>query len=547
MDRPERILERLARLQAVTAALAAAVTPAEVADVVMGPGVALLGARAGAISVVDGSARLKRLAASRDFPGDTDGLPLEAAAPPADAVRAGRAVWLGSPEERAARYPHLAPAAGVAWAEIALVGRRGPFGAISFAFDAPHPFQVEDRTVAVALADGCAIALERSWLFDSERALRARAEETAALLQDFDQARVLVDQVKDYAIFMLDPHGQVRTWNRGAERIKGYRADEIIGSHFSRFYSEADVRAGKPERELEIAAAEGRCEDEGIRVRKDGSTFRASVILTALRDADGTLRGFTKVTRDVTDRRRIEEERLRLARAEEGVRARDEFLSIASHELRTPIAALGLQTQGLVRLGTRSPDVPLSRVHHRLQTIDRQSSRLAHLVDAMLDVTHITAGRLALRREPLDLTAVVRDAMERWRDALARAHCDLQLHLSSSITGRWDRRRLGQIIDNLLANAVKYGAGRPVEVVAEGDGANARIVVRDEGIGIAPEDQERIFRRFERAVPTWHYGGLGLGLWIVRNLVEAHGGDIRVSSEPGRGSSFDVSLPREGP
>jgi signal transduction histidine kinase len=161
----------------------------------------------------------------------------------------------------------------------------------------------------------------------------------------------------------------------------------------------------------------------------------------------------------------------------------------------------------------------------------------------LLDVTHITAGRLALRPEPLDLSSVVRDALDRWRDDLSRAHCALEVRLVESILGQWDRVRLEQIIDNLVANAVKFGAGSPIEVVAEAEGACAHLVVRDHGIGIAPDDQRRIFERFERAVPRKHYGGLGLGLWIVRNLVEAHGGEISVSSEPGRGSRFEVTLP----
>jgi PAS domain S-box-containing protein len=350
--------------------------------------------------------------------------------------------------------------------------------------------------------------------------------------------------VKDYAIFMLDAHGFVRTWNHGAERIKGYKADEIVGSHFSRFYPEADIRAGKPERELAIAAAEGRYEDEGFRVRKDGSTFWANVVITALRDPDGTLRGFAKVTRDVSERVQAERERVRLARLEEGTRARDEFLGIASHEFKTPITTLQLATEMLLREGARA-NATLATSRPRLRTIHRQARRLGGLVQALIDVTQITAGRLALRREQVDLAGVVSGAMERWREALERAECRLELHLEDSVLGYWDRARLEQVVDNLVANAVKFGAGRPVEVdvSAEPDRSSARIAVRDHGIGISEEDQRRIFERFERAVPTRHYGGFGLGLWIVRNIVQAHGGEITVSSEPGKGSRFEVTLP----
>jgi len=546
-------LRRLAGLQAVTASLSGATTSSDVAAVVLDRGIALLGARAGSISLLAGEDRLERLEA-RGVPDELlrgdESLPLAADVPSAEVVRTGQAIWLESPERLYERYPHLearASAAKVgALAAIALIVRGRPIGALSLVFRAPRRCAPADRTLAIALADACALALERAQLFESERQLLTHAEETASLLQDFDQFRLLVSQVKDYAIFMLDPHGNVRTWNHGAERIKGYRAEEILGSHFSRFYPEEDVRAGKPERELEFAAVEGRYEDEGIRVRKDGSRFRASVSITALRDPAGELRGFAKVTRDVTERRRADDERVRLARAQEATKARDEFLAIVSHELRTPITSLGLQAELLLKMGERSlGDVLVSNAQARFRAIHRQTVRLAHLVRALLDITHITAGRLALHPEPLDLAAVVREAMARWQEDLSRAHCALELRIGESIPGRWDRQRIEQIIDNLVANAMKFGAGKPVEVTLEADGASAHLVVSDHGIGITPEDQRRIFERFERAVPAKHYGGFGLGLWTVRNIVEAHGGEISVSSEPGRGSRFEVTLPRD--
>jgi PAS domain S-box-containing protein len=544
-------LRRLAALQEATAALSGAVTPADVARVVLDHGIALLGARGGAVTLLEGEA-LVRL----EVRGVEDALvraqgqvTLSSALPAAEAARTGRAVWLTSQRKLNARYPGLGELVRRerigALAAAALQARGRTVGTVSFLFDQARRFGPADRQFVAGLADACAIALERAQLFASERELRARAEETAALLQRFDQLRLLVDQVRDYAIFMLDREGVVRTWNRGAERIKGYRAEEIVGSHFSRFYPEADVLAGKPARMLERAAAEGRVEDEGLRVRKDGSLFRADVVITALRDADGELRGFAKVTRDVTERVEAEHERVRLARAEEATRARDQFLAIASHELRTPITALGLQAEALLRLGRRNPEAPIAAFTPRLETLKRQGSRLTHLVQALLDVTQLTAGRLALHRQPVDLAAVVREAMERWRDVLARAGCALDLRVGASLPGRWDRMRLEQVIDNLVANAVKFGAGRPVEVSAGTDGEHVRLEVRDHGIGISPEDQRRIFERFERAVPHTHYGGFGLGLWIVRNIVQAHGGVIRVSSEPGQGSRFEVTLPAQ--
>jgi PAS domain S-box-containing protein len=543
-------VRRLAALQTVTSALCAAVTPSDVADVILEHGIALLGARAGSVSLLDAQDRLERLHA-RGIPDEIlreyDGLPVTSPGPAAEVVRTGQAVWLESHDELKERHPHLAElarGAGVgALASVALVVRGRPIGALSLVFPARRRFARADRAFAISLADACAIALERAQLFESERRLRSRAEEAASLVEDFDPFRLLVDQVKDYAIFMLDPRGNVRTWNRGAERIKGYSADEIVGHHFSRFYPEEDVRAGKPARELAVAAAEGRYEEEGLRVRKDGSTFWANVIITALRDPGGELRGFAKVTRDVTERRRADEERVRLARWQEARKARDEFLAIASHELKTPITALGLQAEILLRMGAASGEVLLSRVLPRLRTMHRQTLRLGRLVRALLDVTQITAGRLALHPEPLDLASVVQDVMDRWREDLSRAHCPLELRLGESIQGSWDRARVEQIVENLMANAVKFGAGKPVEVAAEADGGSAHLVVRDHGIGMAADDQRRIFERFERAVPTKHYGGFGLGLWIVRNIVQAHGGEIHVWSAPGEGSRFEVTLP----
>ncbi len=148
--------------------------------------------------------------------------------------------------------------------------------------------------------------------------------------------------------------------------------------------------------------------------------------------------------------------------------------------------------------------------------------------------------------EPLDLASVVREAMVRWRGDLSRAGCELEVRIAEGVTGTWDRERIEQVIDNLVANAVKFGAGKPVEVVAEAVNGTVHLAIRDHGIGIAPDDQRRIFERFERAVSTWHYGGFGLGLWIARNIVQAHGGEIHVWSEPGQGSRFDVTLPRVG-
>ncbi len=385
---------------------------------------------------------------------------------------------------------------------------------------------------------------------------RDRPAASATTLQASEERlRLLIDAVRDYAIFMLDPEGRVTTWNAGAERLKGYRADEILGEHFSRFYLPEAIAAGKPAQELELAAREGRAEDEGWRLRKDGTRFWANVVITALRDEAGRLVGFAKVTRDVTERKEAEEQRLRLAReqaaraeAEAAVRARDEFLSIASHELKTPLTALQLQAhlllQSLWKGGPTS--LPPEQLIAMLESVERQVKRFVKLIDNLLDVSRIEAGRLELEPEEVDLAEVARGVAARFEAELARSGSSLTLAFEGPVVGHWDRLRVDQVVTNLVSNAVKYGAGRPIDVRVEGDGKTARLVVRDQGIGIAREDQARIFERFERAAPSRQYAGLGMGLYITRQIVEAHGGSIRVASAPGAGSTFTVELPRRG-
>ena len=695
-----------------------------------------------------------------------------------------------------------------------------------------------------------------------------------SLRESEERFRLLVENVRDYAIFMLDPGGRVVSWNRGAARIKGYTAEEIMGRHFSAFYPEEDLRAGKPARELEVAAREGRFEEEGWRKRKDGSLFWASVVLTAVHDEHGRLRGFAKVTRDFTDRRKAEEtarrlevetaarqaaeageaqlraseeryrqqseqlgivlagiaegvtaqdasgrllyandaaarlcgfpdaralldappeqllarfdlfdeagsplswdrlpgrralagerdpdlvvrardritgqefwshirsqaalspegrpylavniwrdvteqrqreqsgrflddaavilgagldlqatmdrlaaltipsladwcaveileggklvpvsvahidpakvalakelrqryptpddaptgapqvartgraelypeipeellarsardpEQLRLARAlglrsamvvplmalgrplgamtlvsaESGrrfepadlafaeelgrraglalenarlyraaldaVKLRDDFLSVAGHELKTPLTALTLQVASLQRAyaADRSP-APAEAVQ-KLTRIASTGARLERLIAELLDVSRITSGRLALERQRHDLVAIAREVVGRFAEQAARDKTPIELIAPATLEGTWDGQRLDQVLTNLLSNALKYGPGRPVRVrVAADEPGRARLSVEDEGIGIPPADQERIFDRFERAIPDRNYGGLGLGLWIARQIVEAHGGQIRVRSAPDRGSTFEVLLP----
>ena len=230
--------------------------------------------------------------------------------------------------------------------------------------------------------------------------------------------------------------------------------------------------------------------------------------------------------------------------AQAAVVARDEFLSIASHELRTPLTALKLALENMRRVAT--PDavakLPPEYVERVLGTAERQGHRLENLVSALLDVSRIHMGRLELEFEEVDLGAVVGESVAQVEDEAAQSGSELRVR-GEPVRGEWDRLRVGQIVTNLLSNAVKYGAGKPIEVAYGASGDRAFVAVRDQGIGIAPGDQRQIFERFERAVSSRNYGGLGLGLYIVRRIVEAHGGTIRVESSPGEGAAFVVDLP----
>ncbi|WP_225409024.1 sensor histidine kinase [Stigmatella hybrida] len=236
---------------------------------------------------------------------------------------------------------------------------------------------------------------------------------------------------------------------------------------------------------------------------------------------------------------------------QDAVRLRDEFLGIASHELKTPLTPLRLRLQMLQRQaeGAQRTGESLSpeRFSEGLDVALRQVRKLADLVDNLLDVSRITAGRMKLELEDVDLAALASELVSRFTPSAVQFGCTLELHAPVPVVGRWDRLRVEQVVTNLLTNALKYGAGRPVVVRVEGAGERARLTVQDHGIGIAEEDLGRIFERFERAVSDRHYGGLGLGLYITRQIVEALGGTVRVSSRPGMGSTFTLELPRGEP
>jgi signal transduction histidine kinase len=252
-----------------------------------------------------------------------------------------------------------------------------------------------------------------------------------------------------------------------------------------------------------------------------------------------------RLAEDLARRTAISVDNARLFReAKEAVQVRDEFLSVASHELKTPLTPLRLKLQAMRRTATQvgEPKEPERLLAH-LDVAERQVSKLNRLIESLLDVSRISAHRLELDLEDVDLAEVVREVVGRFEPEALKAECEVRVHTPPSVIGRWDRMRLEQVVTNLLSNALKYGAGKPVALDVETDGDHAVLIVRDQGIGIAAGNLSRIFDRFERAVSERHYGGLGLGLYITRQIVEALGGGIVAQSTPERGSTFIVTLP----
>ena len=391
---------------------------------------------------------------------------------------------------------------------------------------------------------------------------RYAAEERLGDLEEM--FRLLVASVKDYAIFMLDPGGHIVSWNAGAQRIKQYKPEEIIGKHFSTFYSKQDIDDGKPERELRDAIRDGRVEDEGWRLRKDGTRFWANVVITAVRDGEGVLRGFAKVTRDITARKEAEETRRALLEqrearlvaeeerrraeasyraAQEANRAKDEFLMTLSHELRTPMTAILGWARLLPKL--KADDRAFSEA---IQAIGRAAQLQAELIDDVLDVSRIVSGKLRLNIVDVDIKKILFNALDAVRPSADARHVSIVTDFDSDlgVTGV-DPTRLQQIVWNLLSNAVKFTPRDGlVTFSVKRSASQLQLTVEDTGEGIEPGFLPFVFEPFRQAETpaTRVHGGLGLGLSIVRYLVEAHGGTITAESEGrGKGAQFTVMLP----
>jgi PAS domain S-box-containing protein len=392
-------------------------------------------------------------------------------------------------------------------------------------------------------------------------------ERTAEVKASEDRFRLLVDGVKDYAITMLDAQGCVVSWNAGAERIKGYRADEIIGRHCSCFLTAEDIQGGRPAHDLELAAATNRSETEGWRLRKDGSRFWANVVLTAVRDENDSLQGFAQITRDITERKKAEDAMLQanddlerrvadrtaeLADANAGLhsakeeaekanRAKSEFLSRMSHELRTPMNSI----LGFGQLLER--DTLTSRQQERVGHVCKAGRHLLHLINEVLDISRIESGYLELSIEAVQVNSVLREALDLLRPLASEK--EIHLELAPGVDLAWhvmaDCQRLKQVLLNIVANAIKYNrhGGQVVVSCVALPGEKFQIRVRDTGTGVAAENITRLFTPFERlGADQSEIEGTGLGLAVSKRLVEAMGGTIGAESIIGEGSTFWIAL-----
>ncbi len=384
-------------------------------------------------------------------------------------------------------------------------------------------------------------------LIGTDNSARKHAEEKLRWTEE--SFRLMVESVSDYAIVMLDPEGCIASWNSGAQRIKGFRAEEIVGRHFSTFYPKDDVAAGKPQGDLARAAASGRHEDEGWRIRKDGTLFWANIVFTAIRDQSGNLRGFAKLTRDLTERNKVEAILMDAkAAAEKANLAKSEFLSSMSHELRSPLNAI----LGFAQLmESDSPPPTLAQGESIIQILNA-GWYLLELINEILDLATIESGKMSMSIEPVSLNELLIECHSMIEPLAQRRRIRMSFPRSDApYCVNADRTRIKQVLINLLSNAVKYNTpDGSVSLVctASKDSARVRITVTDTGAGLPPEKLAQLFQPFNRLGQEANgEEGTGIGLVVSKRLVELMNGEIGVESRVGSGSAFWVELPSTAP
>jgi signal transduction histidine kinase len=593
-ERMELLLDRTTRIQRLTVHLSTALRMDEVAQTVIDESAAALGAHSAGLWTLDPTTRELVLLRSIHYPeavlATVRRIPIAASIPVADAARTGEPIWLSSRADYEARYPvsegrsrGAAPGPSYSTASLPIIVSGRVLGTLALTFIGDRAFDADERSYLMYLAVHCAQAFDRARLYEAETTARrqaeaaqnrasflARASELLGSSLDYQQtlrnvATLAVPGIGDWCgVELVDDKGiaqQVAVAHIDPAKVElahvlreKYPVDPSAATGVPNI-----LRTGKSELYAEIPdelLVAGSIDAEHLRITR--ALGLTSAMAVPIKDRGLTIGAISFV---LSDERRYTKDDLQMAEqlgeragaaianaklddeATRAIRLRDEFLLIAGHELRTPLAAITLHHQALAR----TPDsTPISKIRDKGVRLVSQSDRLEKLIEELLDVSRISAGRLTLARETVDLSLLVHTIVERMRDDAERNRSTLRLTTERAI-GHLDRGRIDQIVTNIVSNAIKYGGGQPIDVQLARDGEQAVLTVRDRGIGIAPDDQVRIFERFERAVSARNFGGLGLGLWIVRQLVEAHDGTISVESVKDEGSTFVVRLPLATP
>jgi signal transduction histidine kinase len=584
-------VDHLARLQWVTSALSRSLTPDEVANVVLSHACDALQASSSLACFVSGTDESIRYAGSRGLvDGDTDKWRRGLIDPPAltSVIRSGQAEWLGTRAELVARFPHFNHTATPierlqALVVLPLKIEGKILGGISFSFSQEQRFGKTERDFLLTLAELSAQALDRARLFDAERTAREEAAEAnrrlcllsgaskafAEASRDLSSAlsviaERLTEMVGDTATIALI--SLIREDGTMLENVAARAREPELCGYLEAYANEHPQRVGLGTRGRVAATGEALflpvIDPESLRTSSSLPEIQpllerfklASLIIVPLRVQDrilGTVsmsradssRPYTQAdltfVQELADRAALTIENARLYEsAMRASRVRDHLLYAAGHELLTPLTVLRLQISSLQR-----SDFDPARMAGKLEMTARSLERLDSLIEQFIDISCISAGQLSFKSEVIDLAALVREVAGMFGERLEQSGCALDLHATESVVGQWDRLRVGQVITNMFSNACKYGGGNPVEVAVGRSGEMAFVQVKDHGVGITPEKQARIFQRFEHAVAQRNPGGLRLGLWICREIVEAHGGRITVDSTPGEGSTFTVYLP----